>query len=118
MSAFVRLFGRVLLRSTLLDQDLQAGAEVNRSMHQAEKERLSRPRNLPALRLCQRPLLQGVERRHILVQVPAPHVPEDLKRRQLLLRSLCQGTLLERNGAVAVKDRTHCVGVNSKFTKR
>lgn len=79
MSALVRLLGRLLLRPSLLDQDLQAGAEAGGGVHSAEEERLARPGNLPTLRLCQGPFLQGVERRNIVVQVQAPHVSEDLK---------------------------------------
>lgn len=73
-----------MLRPPLLDQNLQAGAEAGRGVHQAEEERRSRPRNLPALRLRQRAFLQGVERRNLLDQVQAAHVPEDLKRGPLL----------------------------------
>lgn len=83
LPALVRLLGRLLLRPPLLDQNLQAGAAAGRGVHQAEEERLPRPGDLPALRLRQGPLLQGVERCHLLVQVQAAHVPEDLKRRQL-----------------------------------
>lgn len=79
MSALVRLLGGLLLRPTLLDQNLQASAEAGRGVHPAAEERLARPGNLPTLRLRQGPFLQGVERRHVLVQVQAPHVPEDLK---------------------------------------
>lgn len=79
MSALVRLLGGLLLCPSLLDQDLQASAEAGGGVHPAEEERLARPGNLPTLRLRQGPFLQGVERRDILVQVQAPHVPEDLK---------------------------------------
>lgn len=69
LSALVWLFGRLLLRPPLLDQNLQAGAEAGRGVHQAEEERRSRLRNLPALRLRQGPFLQGVERRNLLDQI-------------------------------------------------
>lgn len=68
-----------MLRPPLLDQNLQAGAEAGRGVHQAAEERRSRLGNLPALRLRQRPFLQGVERRNLLHQVKAAHVSEDLK---------------------------------------
>lgn len=77
--ALVRLLRGLLLRSPLLDQDLQAGAAAGRGVHQAEEEGLPRPGDLPALRLCQGPLLQGLEGCHLLLQVQASHVPEDLK---------------------------------------
>lgn len=79
MSALVRLLGGLLLRPPLLDQDLQAGAAAGGGVHPAAEERLAQPGDLPALRLRQGPFLQGVERRHVLVQVQAAHVPEDLK---------------------------------------
>lgn len=69
LSALIWLFGGLLLRPPLLDQNLQAGAEAGRGVHQAEEERRSRLRNLPALRLRQGPFLQGVERRNLLHQI-------------------------------------------------
>lgn len=84
LSALIWLFGGLLLCPPLLDQNLQAGAEAGWGVHQAEEERLPRLRNLPALRLRQRPFLQGVERRNLLDQVQAAHVSEDLKRGPLL----------------------------------
>lgn len=69
LSALIWLFGGLLLRPPLLDQNLQAGAEAGRGVHQAEEERRSWLRDLPALRLCQGPFLQGVERRNLLDQI-------------------------------------------------
>lgn len=94
--AFFRLLGRLLLRPPFLDKNLQTGAEAGRSVHQAEEERHSRLGTLPALWLCQGPLLQGVERRHLFVQVQTPHVPEDLKQEAAVVGlkasvSMCEG---------------------------
>lgn len=128
MSALVRLLRRLLLRPSLLDQDLQAGAEAGGGVHSAEEERLARPGNLPTLRLRQGPFLQGVERCNILVQVQAPHVPEDLKLEAAAVSVLFFLFFLlyfhffifffERTGCGDIersnRDRTDCVGSRSR----
>lgn len=125
MSALVRLHGRLLLRPSFLDQDLQAGAEAGRGVHSAEKERFARLGNLPTLRLRQGPFLQGVERCNILVQVQAPHVPEDLKLEAAAVSVFFLFFLLsffffffERTGCGDIersnRDRTDCVGSHSR----
>lgn len=79
VSAFLRLFRGLLLCPSLLDQDLQAGAAPRRSVHQTTQERLAQLGDLSALRLRQRPGVQSVEGRHVLLQVQTAHVPADLR---------------------------------------
>ncbi len=80
LPAIVRLLRGLLLRSPLLDENLQACAAAGWSLHQTAQERLPQPGDLPALWLRQRTCLQGMERRHVLLQVQAARVPEDLRQ--------------------------------------
>lgn len=133
LPALVRLLRGLLLCSPFLDQNLQTSAEAGRGVHQAEEKRLSRLGNLPALWLRQGPLLQGVERRHLLIQVQTPHVPEDLKLEQQLsvmrpLPSISEGFSLEKKRKKTVglwlflkkltKDRTNAEGSSSIYKRR
>lgn len=62
LSALLRLFGRFVLRPSLLDSHLQAGAAGGTGLHATPPEREPRPGAVPALPLRQRTQLPNAAR--------------------------------------------------------